>query len=98
MKFLKLILAMLMVTIIITSCKKEPAYDAEKQLAAEEVTIKAFLADNNITAQRHESGIYYVLSSPGTGSYAYSDLNTTSITVKYSGKLLNGHEFDASIP
>lgn len=96
MKFLKLILAMLVVAIIISSCKKEPAYDAEKQLAADEVTIKAFLANNNITAQRHESGIYYVLTSPGTGSYPYSDLNTTSITVKYSGKLLSGHEFDSN--
>jgi len=97
MKFLKLILAVLTITIIITSCKKEPAFDPQKQLAADDAAIKSFIAANNIPAMKHEeTGIYYVLTSPGTGSYAYSDLNTTSITVKYSGKLLNGQEFDAN--
>lgn len=96
MKFFKIVLMMLAVTIIATSCKKEPAYDFEKQLAADESIIKSYLADNNITALRHESGIYYVLSSAGTGSFPYSDLNTTSVTVKYTGKLLNGVVFDSN--
>lgn len=96
MKFFKLVLLVLVVAAISTSCKKEPAYNLEKQLAAEEITIKAYLADNNLTALRHESGVYYILSSPGTGSYPYSDLNTTAVTVKYSGKLLNGSQFDSN--
>lgn len=99
MKFEKLFLLLFIIPAIITSCKKERPvlYDVDKQLAAEEISIKQYITANNIPAQRHErTGIYYVLSSAGTGSYSYNDLNATAITVKYSGKLLNGVEFDSN--
>ena len=96
MKFFKIFLLVLVVGTIVTSCKKDPVFDPKQQLAVDEAIIKTFLADNGITAQRHESGVYYVLTSPGTGSFPYSDLNSTSVTVKYSGKLLNGFEFDSN--
>jgi FKBP-type peptidyl-prolyl cis-trans isomerase FkpA len=97
MRFGKVFLLLFMATAILTACKKEPAYDIEKQLAVEDASIKAFIASNNIVAQKHEkSGIYYVLTSPGTGTFAYSNLNITAITVKYSGKLLNGQQFDGN--
>lgn len=98
MKFLKIFLLVLVVASITTSCKKDPAskYDAEKQLAADDAAIQAFIAANNIQAVKHQSGIYYVLSSSGSGNFAYSDLNTTSVTVKYTGKLLNGTTFDSN--
>ncbi|HXH98730.1 MAG TPA: FKBP-type peptidyl-prolyl cis-trans isomerase [Sphingobacteriaceae bacterium] len=98
MKSIKLFLILFIATTVIVSCKKEePEYDVDKQLAAEEITIKNYVTANNIPALRHDkSGIYYVLTSPGTGVYTYSNLSTTAVTVKYSGKFLSGVQFDGN--
>ena len=86
MKLLKLFLLFVMAGAVI-SCKKD-AYDAEKQLKADEELIKAFVAKNNIPAQRHETGVYYHIVSSGTGNFKYSA--NTRVTVKYTLRLLDG--------
>ena len=85
--------------IAFVSCRKAenaPVYDANKQLGQDTILIKNYLAQNNIEAVKHKSGIYYVLEDPGSGDYDYGDLSTTEITVKYTGKLLNGTVFDSN--
>ena len=71
-----------------SSCKKEPEYDAQKQLEADEVKIKEFIATNNIPAVRHSSGLYYQILTPGTGDLVYTA--NTAISANYTLRLLNG--------
>ncbi len=58
-----------------------------------EVEIVAYIADNNLTAQRTASGLYYVIEEPGTGA---QPLATSNVTVAYKGYYTNGTVFDQS--
>ena len=84
--------------ISLSSCLKNSNEDAitqaREQLERDEVIIKKFIADNNISAVRHESGVYYEIKQPGTGNVNYS-INPR-ITAHYTGRLLNGNVFDSS--
>ncbi len=94
MKLRILSLLILPFLLILGSCGKDDL-NPEKQAEQDESTIVKFLADKNITAQRHASGIYYQITNPGTGSITYS-INTT-VSAKYAGRLLSGVEFDKSV-
>lgn len=67
----------------VSSCKKDE--DPEKQ-------ITDFIKKNNINAVRDNSGLYYQIIKPGSGSFTYP--GNTKITIKYEGRLLNGNVFD----
>jgi len=56
--------------------------------------LTAYTAANGITAVKHSSGMYYQIMDPGTG--AVPNLNS-KVSVTYSGKLLNGTQFDQSL-
>lgn len=56
--------------------------------------IRTFLTANNITATKHTSGVYYEVLTPGTGSDVIDE--HSKLVVKYSGRLLNGTQFDSS--
>jgi len=87
-----LILSALVLLISFAGCKRSDSYDAEKQLQIDEQLIKDFIAKNSITAERHKSGVYYVITQPGSGNITY--YSTTKVKVKYTGRLLNGTVFD----
>lgn len=74
---------MLLVVTAISSCKKDE--DPDKQ-------ITDFIAKNNIAATKDASGLYYQIIKPGTGNFTYPA--STSITIKYEGRLLDGTVFD----
>jgi peptidylprolyl isomerase len=63
--------------------------------ATDDAIIKKYIADNNITgAQKTASGLYYV---PTTTNAAGTPATTNkSVSVLYTGKLLNGTVFDAT--
>lgn len=65
------------------------------QLEKDIVVIDQYLADNNIDAQKTESGLRYVISEEGTGEKPTSG---DSVKVNYAGRLLDGPFFDTSIP
>jgi FKBP-type peptidyl-prolyl cis-trans isomerase len=88
MKSKYFLLAFIAVLTAFSSCKKEPEYDAQKQLEADEVKIKEFIATNNISAVRHSSGLYYQIITPGTGDLVYTA--STAISANYTLRLLNG--------
>ncbi|MTH18092.1 FKBP-type peptidyl-prolyl cis-trans isomerase [Flavobacterium sp. LC2016-01] len=52
-----------------------------------------YLAKNNLTAKKTESGLYYIITEPGTGKQPTA---TSSVTVAYKGYLTNGKTFDQS--
>jgi FKBP-type peptidyl-prolyl cis-trans isomerase FkpA len=53
--------------------------------------IQGFLTQNKLTAQKHISGLYYIISSVGSGA---SPNTTSTVEVKYKGSLINGTIFD----
>lgn len=83
MKIMKriLFLAVLLATTTFFSCSKEEG----------EEDIIAYLKENNLTAQKTDEGLYYIIEVPGNDTKPKVNSN---IRVKYEGKLLNGTTFD----
>ncbi|MNK10184.1 putative FKBP-type peptidyl-prolyl cis-trans isomerase [compost metagenome] len=77
---------------VVSSCSKDD-YDVEKQAAKDEAIIVDFVAKNNIPAVRHSSGLYYQIITPGEGA---SVTAASTVGVTYTGKLLDGTQFDQS--
>lgn len=67
--------------------------EAENQIAADGETIDQYLADNNVDAQTTESGLRYVITKEGAGEAAASG---KTVSVHYTGRLLDGTIFDTS--
>lgn len=68
---------------------KEAAEIVEK----EDATIQEYITSNNMKGVKQPSGLYYVQLTPGTGLKAEPG---KTVSVHYTGKLLNGFEFDSS--
>lgn len=85
---------MLVVLATVSSCKKDrpEPYDPYKQLEIDEQLITGYISDS-IPAVRHETGVYYVILEPGSGEMPEDQ---DEITVKYTGRILNGAKFDSS--
>ena len=85
--------------IFLASCKKSDpmtcSYTAPSNTAtaAEITNLQNYLTANSITAIQHQSGVFYIVTNPGTGSIPNVCSN---ITVKYIGKLLGGGVFDSN--
>ena len=56
-----------------------------------EADILKYIEDNNLTAERTNSGLFYVINEAGTGARPISNSN---VTVAYKGYFLNGNVFD----
>lgn len=71
----------------------EIAEAAVKQKSIDDQIISDYLAENNIEAQKTESGLYYRINEAGSGDMpAKGD----SVSVNYTGTLLDGTLFDTS--
>lgn len=53
--------------------------------------IQDYLKENNITAEKHSSGLYYRIISEGDGKHPNS---TSTVLANYKGYLLDGTVFD----
>ncbi len=89
----RLILGLLLIVGVFSSCKKDE-YDAEDQLRKDDALIVDFITKNSIVAIKHSSGFYYQIITPGSGNFTFT--STTSVSVNYEGRLLNGNVFDKS--
>lgn len=67
---------------------------AAKQVGADDQLIQEYLTKNGVTAQKTASGIYYVISKPGSGANAAAG---KTVKVKYTGKTMDGKVFDSNI-
>ncbi|HET8861385.1 FKBP-type peptidyl-prolyl cis-trans isomerase [Marivirga sp.] len=67
--------------------------EAEKQKGIDDEIIQEYLTENSLEAQKTESGIYYIITKEGTGEKPNKG---DTVTVNYTGKLLNGTIFDSS--
>lgn len=93
----KLLLLFILPVVALSSCLKTndnpvtPVSVAE-QAAIDDAAIQAYLAGHtDVHAVKDTSGIYYQVLTEGTGS---SPRVTSTIKVNYTGKLLNGTQFD----
>lgn len=75
--------------LIIPGCKKDD--DAEKQAELDEQIILDYLAANNINAEKHESGLYYLITDEGVGEYPTA---FSTVQVFYKGYFTDGSIFD----
>lgn len=67
------------------SCNKEDQAEIDRAL------IVQYVADNNLNAAEHSSGIFYVIETPGSGGSPTVD---DRVTVRYKGYYLDGVVFD----
>ena len=91
----KYVLLLSLIIIGFSACKKDKDnFDATAQAAKDEADIQAYLKANpSITATKDASGVYYQILTAGTGANPKA---TSSVSVNYVGKLLNGGtQFDA---
>lgn len=79
-----------LILIILFSCSNDDKVNYDKQ---NETEILTYLNDNNLTAQKTNSGLYYIISTEGTGDHPSS---TSNVTVAYKGYFLDGDIFDQS--
>ena len=89
---MKNILSALLILTLFISCSKDKDENID-YTAKNEVEIKAYLAKNNLTAQKSNTGLYYVINELGTGAQPTA---TSNVTVAYKGYYSNGTVFDKS--
>ncbi len=98
----KQFLSLLAASALLFSCVKNKAdkcnyQDQNVAAPASEISaLKAWIkssSDSSVAVQ-HSSGIFYVINNPGTGATASV---CSTITVKYTGTLLNGSQFDQNL-
>ncbi|NCX95350.1 MAG: hypothetical protein EBX41_02870 [Chitinophagia bacterium] len=67
---------------------------AENQKDKDDVLIKDYLAKKKIKATKTASGLYYVITKPGTGD---APAPGAKVSVNYTGKTLDGKKFDSNV-
>ncbi|MBK6521681.1 MAG: FKBP-type peptidyl-prolyl cis-trans isomerase [Sphingobacteriaceae bacterium] len=73
-----------------SSCSKRKA---KKQAKEDEEIIQKYISDNKLNATATGSGLYYVMSTQGTG---VNPSISSNVTVVYSGYFTDGSTFDQS--
>jgi FKBP-type peptidyl-prolyl cis-trans isomerase FkpA len=75
------------------SCKKDE-FDAEEQLRLDRIAIRAYIAEKGLQCDSTASGLYYLITKPGSGG---SPNISSNVTVGYKGYLLDGTVFDQTV-
>lgn len=76
-----------LVILFLIGCNKE-----EDQAAIDKKKIVTYLDENGLDAVEHSSGLFYKIIESGTGYYVPP---AADVTVRYTGKLLDGTVFDS---
>ncbi|MBF4508045.1 FKBP-type peptidyl-prolyl cis-trans isomerase [Flavobacterium sp. JLP] len=94
---MKYFLTSLLALTLFISCNSDKETNQEPQktdyTVENEKEITDYIAKNNLTAKRTDSGLYYVINEPGTGAQPTS---TSTVTVAYKGYYSSGKVFDQS--
>lgn len=92
---MKFVFPVALVCIILAiGCKRTTETPCEsKSVESETPAMTKFATDSSINVTSDASGILYQIITPGTG--ATPTANST-VTAKYTGRFLNGTQFDAS--
>ncbi|MGL2986555.1 FKBP-type peptidyl-prolyl cis-trans isomerase [Flavobacterium sp. RSSA_27] len=90
---MKNFLLFLFVLPLFVSCSNEPL-EAIDYSAKNDEQINEYLKKNDLTAQKTESGLYYIITQEGTGDAFPTD--NSNVTVAYKATFLNGSLLDQS--
>jgi len=77
--------------LLFMSCTKQ--LSEEEQLQEDIGIIEKYLSDNDLVAERSESGLHYIVNNSGNGEQVFS---TSTVTVRYKGYFVDGQVFDES--
>jgi FKBP-type peptidyl-prolyl cis-trans isomerase len=86
-------MAFLLAPFLFAACGKTNTECVPATVASEKAAMVAYCTANNITYTEHASGILYEIMSPGLTT---QPTIANTVAVVYTGKLLNGNQFDAS--
>lgn len=82
-----------LIFLFFVSCSKDDNNSQKDFRAENEQEILDYISDNNLNAEKSNSGLYYVIDELGTGTQPTAISN---VTVAYKGYLTNGNVFDQS--
>ncbi|MWB96462.1 peptidylprolyl isomerase [Flavobacterium sp. GA093] len=89
-----LLTAFIALTLFISCNPDNPEPQIAKDYTAEnDKEITDYIAKNNLTAEKTETGLYYIIDEPGEGTQPTA---TSNVTVAYKGYYTNGTVFDQS--
>ena len=72
----------------------DPMQAVDRQKKIDDESIKTYLKNKGIDAQKTASGIYYTIKTSGSGDHPKAG---AKVKVHYEGRLLSGKTFDSSI-
>ncbi len=75
-----------------SSCIKDTGCQ-NKTIQSEQAAMTAYAVSNGIAGTTHSSGLYYQVSTPGSGAFPTS---TSRVSVTYTGKYLDGTVFETT--
>ncbi len=84
---------MMRIALVILAVSLLAACAPESQAEQDRETILQFIEDNNLAAEEHESGLFYVVEAAG-GEERPS--LSTEVEVRYTGRLTDGTVFDST--
>jgi FKBP-type peptidyl-prolyl cis-trans isomerase len=79
---------------LVAEQQKKQAEEAEQQLEEDVQAIENYISENNLNATRTESGLFYVIEDEGAGRQVEQG---NTISVNYTGYVLDGTVFDTSV-
>jgi FKBP-type peptidyl-prolyl cis-trans isomerase len=92
---MKLVYTVIFCVLFITSCSSDKTNSVSSEpidyTAQNEAEIVAYIAENELTATKSDSGLYYVIDEQGTGE---KPTGASNVTVAYKGYFLDGTVFD----
>ena len=83
----------ILLVLILSSCLNTESDNIPENVNQTEADIIQYIEDNNLTAQRSDTGLYYIITEQGNGA---TPDNNSNVTVSYKGYFLNGSVFDQS--
>lgn len=89
---MKIKLLLFIIIICSFACKKK---STDSQATIDDKAITKYLSDNKLSATATGSGLYYIITTQGTG--VNPQINST-VTVNYKGYLTDGTVFDQTSP
>lgn len=82
-----------MCIVLFSNCSKDNFLSPEDQLKKDDGLIQEYLTNHKLTATKTASGLYYIITKQGNGSYPKV---TNVVTVNYQGYFTDDKIFDQS--
>ena len=86
-------LKLLLIAFVFAFCSCKKTLTTSEQASADEKIITKYISDNKLSATATGSGLYYIITTQGTG---VNPTLSSNVTVNYKGYLTDGSVFDQS--